>query len=240
MKKIWYKCQSATEQDGPRVRSGHSSPSGRAQVMEGSLHVCGLSTSSLWAPSVELPRAQGCTEHNSALSAAPSPHWLMNTHCRGISAANSQWPPGKCRDNLWFHSWLPTPSQFLSWLGSWFQCWPHGLWPQRNRIQPHFFALPLPVAWFITPRCPALWAAPRKCWVWDCEWLKTPNHAVQSPLLQPLPRLTRILQKDPRADFQHKSGLGETKTVTGSRKQNLTSKKGLKLTYNSRFFSKII
>lgn len=72
------------------------------------------------------------------------------------------------------------------------------------------------------------------------DWKPQITHCtVQSPLPEPLTNLTRSLQKYPRADFQHKSSLGETKTTTGSRKQNLTSKNGLKLTYNSRFFSKI-
>lgn len=142
----------------------------------------------------QILRAQGCPEHSSVLSATPSPHSLVDTHCRGTSAANSQWPTRKCQDNLWFHF---CPSWFLSWLGSWFQCCPHVPWPQRDRIQPHFFTLPLPVAWSITPQWPALWEAPWKCRIWDCEWLKTPNHTLhtQSPLLEPLTNLTRSLQK---------------------------------------------
>lgn len=56
--------------------------------------------------------------HSSALCATPSPHWLMDARCRGISAANSQQPPGKCWDNLWFHSWLsiPFPIPVPAWL----------------------------------------------------------------------------------------------------------------------------
>lgn len=146
------------------------------------------------AEPVEFLRAQGCIEHNSALCATPSPHWLMDARCRGISAANSQQPPGKCWDNLWFHSWLSTP--FPIPVPAWLMVSvlaPRPLTPQRQNSA-SLLALPLPVARFITPWCPALWAAPRKCWIWDCEWKPQITHCtVQTPLLEPLTNLTRSL-----------------------------------------------
>lgn len=147
----------------------------------------------------QLLRAQGCPEHSSVLSATPSPHSLMDTHCRGTSAANSQWPTRKCQDNLWFHF---CPSWFLSWLGSWFQCCPMAHDPRETEFSltslPYHCLLPDP-----SPHngllCGKLLENAEFGIVSDWKPQIT-HYTLQSPLLEPLTNLTRSLQKDPQAD----------------------------------------
>lgn len=131
------------------------------------------------AEPVEFLRAQGCIEHNSALCATPSPHWLMDARCRGISAANSQQPPGKCWDNLWFHSWLSTP--FPIPVPAWLMVSvlaPRPLTPQRQNSA--------------SLLCPTIVCCPihhptMSCFVGSSPkmldlglWVKTPNHTLHS------------------------------------------------------------
>lgn len=84
---------------------------------------------------------------------------------------------------------IPVPA----WFQWWFQCWSHGLWPWRDRIQPHFFALPLPdPSLHDVLLCGQLLknagfgiVSARKPQITHCT--------VQSPLLEPLTNLTRSL-----------------------------------------------
>lgn len=106
-----------------------------ADVMEESLHVWPFHISIL-----------------SCLSGSQWSFWglraVLNTTlpCLQLLLLTDEWTPTAGAFLLLIHSDLlgnakticcftlgfQLPSQFLSWLGSWFQCWSHGLWPQRE------------------------------------------------------------------------------------------------------------